>query len=123
LDLREIRARFIAEYVKTYGYADKTPIELMKVRVAGRGLRTNRLDFAALRIAHRPGATKSGTRLISFTRGDKPIAVEIIARDRLSQRPIRGPLIIEEFDATIVVPPDATVHRDTIGCVVVEIAS
>jgi N-methylhydantoinase A len=123
LDLREIRARFIAEYVKTYGYADTTPIELMKVRVAGRGLRTNRLDFAALRIAHRPGATKSGTRLISFTRGDKPIAVEIIARDGLSQRPIRGPLIIEEFDATIVVPPDATVHRDTIGCVVVEIAS
>jgi N-methylhydantoinase A len=95
----------------------------MKVRVAGRGLRINRLDFTALRIAHRPGATKSGTRLVSFTRGDKPIAVEIIARDGLSLRPIRGPLIIEEFDATIVVPPDATVHRDAIGCVVVEIAS
>jgi N-methylhydantoinase A len=122
LDLDEIRARFIGEYVKTYGYTDTTPIELMKVRVAGRGLRTNRLDFGAMRIAHRAGATKSDTRPVSFGRGGELIAVKIVDRNGLSPEPRRGPLIIEEFDATIVVPPDASVHRDPIGCVVMEIA-
>ena len=29
----------------------------------------------------------------------------------------------EEFDATIVVPPDARVHKDEIGCIVLEFAS
>ena len=32
----------------------------------------------------------------------------------------REALIIEEFDATIIVPPDATVHKDAIGCIVME---
>jgi len=46
--------------------------------------------------------------------------VAIVDRAALSSRPRQGPLIIEEFDATIVVPPDATVHRDSIGCIVLE---
>ena len=37
--------------------------------------------------------------------------------------PQQGPLIIEEFDATVVVPPDARVHKDSIGCIVLEFAS
>ena len=49
-DFAQIRERFIAEYFKTYGYRDSTPIELMKVRVAGRGLRDNRLDFGNMKI-------------------------------------------------------------------------
>jgi N-methylhydantoinase A len=38
----------------------------------------------------------------------------------VSPTPRQGPLIIEEFDATIVVPPDARVHKDNIGCIVLE---
>lgn len=122
-DLADIRLRFIAEYAKTYGYTDTTPIELMKVRVLGRGLRANRLAFDAMRISHRPGATRSGSRQVSFERGSAPVSVPVIDRNGLASKPAQGPLIIEEFDATIVVPPDATVHRDDIGCVVVEFAS
>ena len=48
-DFAQIRERFVAEYLKTYGYRDHTPIELMKVRVAGRGR-------VAGRAASRPGA-------------------------------------------------------------------
>jgi N-methylhydantoinase A len=119
-DFAEIRERFIAEYFKTYGYRDDTPIELMKVRVAGRGLRDNRLDFAAMKIAPRQGASRSGTRQISFARGEPAVAVDIVDRSAVGLSPRRGPLIIEEFDATIVVPPDANVHKDAIGCVVLE---
>ena len=119
-DIGTLRSLFVAEYHKVYGYTDTTPIELMKVRVAGIGQRENRLDFAGMKIAHRPGASRSGARLVSFERGARAIEVAIVDRAALSSRPRQGPLIIEEFDATIVVPPDATVHRDSIGCIVLE---
>jgi N-methylhydantoinase A len=48
--------------------------------------------------------------------------VPIVGRDALGSIARPGPLIVEEFDATVVVPPDATVHCDAIGCIVVEIA-
>jgi N-methylhydantoinase A len=121
-DFAQIRERFVAEYLKTYGYRDHTPIELMKVRVAGRGLRDNRLDFRAMKIAPRAGASSSGSRQISFARGEPARAVDIVDRAAVDGRPRSGPLVIEEFDATIVVPPDARVHKDAIGCIVLEFA-
>jgi N-methylhydantoinase A len=122
-DFAQIRERFVAEYLKTYGYTDQTPIELMKIRVAGRGLRDNRLDFRAMKIAPRAGASRSGTRSISFARGTTAQEVAIVDRTSIDGKPRSGPLIIEEFDATIVVPPDAQVHKDDIGCIVLEFAS
>jgi N-methylhydantoinase A len=119
-DLAQIRERFVAEYFKTYGYRDSTPIELMKLRVAGRGLRENRLDFGAMKIAARAGSSQGGTRSISFARGEAAVAVEIVDRSAVSSTPRQGPLIIEEFDATIIVPPDASVYKDAIGCIVLE---
>lgn len=119
-DIAAMRAAFAAEYLKVYGYSDTTPVELMKVRVAGIGLRDQRLDFAHMKIAHRPGASRSGARSVAFSRGSPAVPVEIVDRSVLSAKPRQGPLVIEEFDATIVVPPDATVHRDAIGCIVLE---
>jgi len=119
-DFVQIRERFVAEYFKTYGYRDETPIELMKVRVAGRGLRENRLDFADMKIATRAGASLGGERRISFARGEPPVAVAIVDRHALNGTPQPGPLVIEELDATIIVPPDARVHKDEIGCIVLE---
>jgi N-methylhydantoinase A len=119
-DFAQIRERFIAEYLKTYGYRDLSPMELMKVRVAGRGLRDNRLDFRNMKIAARAGSSRSGTRQISFARGEPAVTVEIVDRSALGPSSRRGPLIIEEFDATVVVPPDAKAHKDAIGCIVLE---
>jgi N-methylhydantoinase A len=119
-DFDQIRTRYIAEYFKTYGYRDDTPIELMKLRVAGRGLRDNRLDFGHMQIAARAGTSRNGVRQISFARGEPAISVEIVDRGAVGYAGQQGPLIIEEFDATIVVPPDARVHKDGIGCIVLE---
>ena len=121
-DLAAIRERFVAEYVRTYGYRDATPVELMKIRVAGRGLRENRLDFADMRIAPRAAVARAGTRQVAFARGEPSVPVEVVDRAALGTVPRPGPLIVEEFDATTVVPPDATVHRDTVGCIVLEFA-
>jgi N-methylhydantoinase A len=119
-DFPQIRDRFVAEYLKTYGYRDTTQIELMKVRVTGRGLRDNRLDFGNMQMAARAGSSQSGARLVSFARGQTAVSVEIVGRDMVGPCGRQGPLIIEEFDATTVVPPDARVHTDAIGCLVLE---
>ena len=120
-DLGELAARFVAEYLKTYGYKDESPIELVKLRVVGRGLRERRLDFKQLAVESRAGAPTTRSRAIRFSRGGAAIDTEIVPRSALSSSPRRGPLVIEEFDSTTVVPPDASVHRDLLGNIVLEL--
>ncbi|MEZ0302570.1 MAG: hydantoinase/oxoprolinase family protein [Hyphomicrobiaceae bacterium] len=123
LDLSQMAARFVAEYLKTYGYRDESAIELVRLRLIGRGLRKERLDFAHMKIEARPGAKAARSRRISFARGAAGIEAEVVARSAVSATPRRGPLVIEEFDATIVVPPDATVSQDPMGNIVVDLGS
>jgi N-methylhydantoinase A len=120
-DLGTMAARFVAEYVKTYSYVDASPIELVKLRVIGRGLRERRLDFKQLTISSRAGAPTSPSRAIHFARGSASIETEVVPRSALSPSPRRGPLVIEEFDSTTVVPPDASAHRDGLGNIVLDL--
>jgi N-methylhydantoinase A len=117
-----MRERFLAEYLKTYGYRDETAIELVKIRLIGRGLRAQRLDFAAMRVTERAAANSSGSRAVSFGRGQSFTDTPILTRASIDGKARPGPLIIDEFDATIVVPPDAKVWRDAIGNIVMDIA-
>jgi N-methylhydantoinase A len=116
-----LREEFLAEYLKTYGYRDETPIELVKIRLTARGLREQRLDFGDIQAEVRPAAHSASQRAISFSRGEPPVLVPVMSRSGLSPSPVAGPLVVEEFDATIVVPCHATVHRDGIGNVVVDL--
>ena len=71
--------------------ATTTPIELMKVRVVGRGLRENRLDFGDMKIAtarRRLGAAAS--RSVSFARGEPAVAVPIVDRRALGRAAAAG---------------------------------
>jgi N-methylhydantoinase A len=45
----------------------------------------------------------------------------VVARSAIPAVPRLGPLVIEEFDATTVVSPDASVHRDTMGNIVLDL--
>jgi N-methylhydantoinase A len=119
--IAEISHRFVEEYLKTYGYRDQTPLELVKITVTGRGLRQSRLDFNAMKIDARTSAARSDHRLVSFTRGVPAVETAIVARSAIGSAERKGPLIIEEFDATIVVPPDATICRDGMGNLILKL--
>jgi N-methylhydantoinase A len=120
-DADELEARFIAEYAKTYGYRDDSGIELVTLRVIGRGRRRQRLDFKELVIREQP-VVASGWRRVSLARGAAASTVAVVTRRALSARPRRGPLIIEEFDATVAIPADAEVSLDAIGNIVLELS-
>ena len=118
-----LRDGFLAEYLKTYGYRDESPIELVKIRLTARGLRERRLDFGAIQIKAQAAAKSDKQRAIVFERGEPAVPVPVVSRADLAPTPAAGPLVIEEFDATIVVPAGAAVHRDRIGNVVIDLGA
>jgi N-methylhydantoinase A len=118
-----LREGFLAEYLKTYGYRDESPIELVKIRLTARGLRDRRLDFGTIEIEAKAAAKSGKQRAIVFDRGEPAVPVPVVSRADLAPTPSAGPLVIEEFDATIVVPAGSAVHRDRIGNVVIDVAA
>ena len=119
--IAEITRGFVAEYLKTYGYSDQTPLELVKITVTGRGLRQSRLDFKEMKIDQRSSAARAGYRVVSFTRGAPAVETPIVSRAAIGAAEQAGPLIVEEFDATIVVPPQASIRRDDMGNLIVKL--
>lgn len=119
--LKEMAENFVAEYQKTYGYRDETPIELVKVRLIGRGLRALRLDFKTMQAANRSDARPAGRRSVSFARGEAPIDTPVISRQSLDNTARPGPFIVDEFDATIVVPPHASASCDANGSIIIKL--
>jgi len=93
----------------------------VRLRVVGRGLRDRRLDFRQLVFESRAGAPAARSRPVHFARGSPPVDTEVVARSAIPAVPRRGPLVIEEFDATTVVSPDACVHRDAMGNIVLDL--
>ena len=112
---------FARAYRETYGYVDHSAVELVKVRLIGRGLRSRRLSFEGLVVAERASAARAATRSVSFARGQPPRSTPVIGRGDLAAEPRPGPLLIEEFDSTILVPPGSRVSRNAWGCVVIEL--
>jgi N-methylhydantoinase A len=47
----------------------------------------------------------------------------VIDRAALRLEPRAGPLIVEEYEGTTVVPPDATAQRDTAGNIVITLGA
>lgn len=116
-----LAADFSNAYRDLYGYADESKVEFVKLRLAARGLRSRRLDFSQVRVEQRPSADRGDTRLVSFERGEPKRETPVISRSALGIQPRPGPLIVEEFDATIVVPPGASIARDDLGTIIIEV--
>jgi N-methylhydantoinase A len=49
------------------------------------------------------------------------VATPVLDRNRLTDQPRRGPMIIEEYEGTAVVPPDCTASLDRFGNVLIEL--
>jgi N-methylhydantoinase A len=120
--LQDIRAAFEREYRRTYGHE----------------LEGNRIEFVALRVfaavpprgaqtvtrsrstPHR--APREASRMAYFGARHGLLDTPVIGREALDATPRPGPLIIEEYEGTTVVPPRATALRDALGNIVVALA-
>ena len=111
--LPALREAFAREYATTYGYATGEALELVNVRLVATGVRPHRLDFRAVRVA--TGAPVPAThRLVSFERRAPARETPVLGRESVTASGQTGPLIVESYDSTVVVPPGWTVRRDAV---------
>lgn len=111
-----IEEGFHAAYERTYGHRQHfEPVELVNLRVIARiGLEVPVLP--PIKLTRR----STGTREAYFGKQIGMVDVPLVKRSDLQVKPVDGPLILEEYDSTIVVPPRATASRDSLGNVVLE---
>ncbi|QKW36955.1 hydantoinase/oxoprolinase family protein [Actinomadura sp. NAK00032] len=113
--LAEVRARFHAEHERTYGRAGTDDlVELVNLRVRGR-LPTPVSIADVLSLPAAAGGEPT-TRECRFA---ETVSTPVMARSGLAAEPVDGPMIIEDMDATTLVPPGARAHRDQIGNIVI----
>jgi N-methylhydantoinase A len=106
-----LRAAFIEAYRATYQYASTDEAETVNLRVVARGIRSTRLDFAALEAQIAAGGGRSGMRRIRFKGGLDAVEVPVMERQALAGE-IEGPAILESLDSTVVLPPGWRARRD-----------
>ncbi|MBM3649803.1 MAG: hydantoinase/oxoprolinase family protein [Alphaproteobacteria bacterium] len=114
---------FAEEHERTYGHraGPDEPVELVAIQLVGAGLR----DGAAVpqqSAPRRSTAITAGTRRAYFGDQHGWLDTPVLGRADLAAGRT-GPLIVEEYDSTCVVPPGARAECDSAGNIVVTIAS
>jgi N-methylhydantoinase A len=112
---------FGAEHERTYGHraGPEEPVELVAIQVVGRALREGAGVPERVR-SSRPEPSPPPQRRAYFGADVGWIETPVLRRSDLSA-PRTGPLIVEEYDATCVVPPGAQAKLDPGGNIVIEI--
>ena len=121
-EIARMIADFGAEHERTYGHrSDADPVELVAVKVvacaAARGPRS--YDPAA--VLELSGGVEEGTRTAYFGVEHGSVETPVIARGALLGRTVEGPLIVEEYDATCIVPPGSRATLDELGNIDIDV--
>jgi N-methylhydantoinase A len=118
---------FHAEHEHTYGYRrPNEPITVVNLRLKAIAP-TQSLSFKELAESfHASAAQKKSSdevRAAYFgsTLGEQP--TRILSREALAQRTIHGPIVLEEFDTTVVVPPGWATSLDGLGNIILDAVS
>ncbi|MFG1908789.1 hydantoinase/oxoprolinase family protein [Kribbella sp. NPDC048928] len=113
--LAETRARFHAEHKRTYGRAGTDDlVELVNLRV--RGAVPTPVSIADVLNLPDDADRAPDTRECRF---DENLPTPVVPRTALGADPVDGPMVIEDMDATTLVPPGARVHRDRFNNIVI----
>ena len=116
--LARLCSAFQEEHQQLYGHGSdpENPIQVVAVRLIGRAGEPSRDQV----LKPAPYPEKAGlTRDACFS--GEVMETPVLARTQLTESR-EGPLLIDEYDSTIVVPPDATVQLDEAGNVMMELA-
>ena len=111
---------FGAEHERTYGHraGRDEPVELVSIQVIGVGLRTGG-GVPERVVVSRPEPVPPPPRPVYFGKARGWIETPVMRRSDL--KACVGPLIVEEYDSTCVIPPDARAELDAGGNIVVEL--
>ena len=110
-DRDALHAAFKAAYEAIYSYSSSDTIEVVSLRVIGRGLRPGKIDFRAAQARGEGSSEPESIRKVYYGAEQGHIDTPVYVRTRCPAR-IVGPAVIEGADSTVVVPPGATAEAD-----------
>jgi N-methylhydantoinase A len=120
--LAAVQERFEAEHRSTYGYTrpqERVDVVTLRVRARTEGAHASYSRLMELvtrsRSAHPPGSSTTSAYF-----DDRRWETRVLAREDLAAGAVDGPLIVREYDSTIVVPPGCRATRDELFNVVIE---
>jgi N-methylhydantoinase A len=117
--IAELIEAFSVEHERTYGHrAAGAPVELVNLRVTARYEQDRPRPLEPLGVRR---GRERGSRLAYFGPAHGHLATPVIDRFDLDRHAQPGPLIIEEYDATTVVPPRCRVRFDEWNNVVIDL--
>ena len=118
--LSEMTEAFHAEHARTYGYAIRDEhVELVAFKLRARGNRANAAEVPWSSLADTRTVRRSD-RTVYFGKAIGAVHTPVVGRADLSGEPAAGPLVIEEYDSTVAVPPGWTARRTPIGFILLE---
>jgi N-methylhydantoinase A len=112
---------FGREHERTYGHraGPEEPVELVSIQVVGQGLRKG--SGVPERVTQSRSEGDAGPpRRAYFGATHGWIETPVLKRSDLATKRA-GPVIVEEYDATCLVPPDATAQLDAGGNIIIEL--
>ena len=114
---------FDREYEKTFGYHfAHLPLEAVHLRVST-VIRIAKPDINGFgKTVGRPTRKGSGMRKAYFGKEDGFLEVPVLAMEEIGSTPTEGPMLIDTYDTTIVIPPRCTVRSSSGGSLVIDIA-
>ena len=115
---------FNQEHERSFGYSSPdTGYQLVNVRVIARGLSETPRMPERLEIPVSSNGSGSSQRDVYFGPNRGWSSAPVIDRTSLSANKTEGPLIVEEYDSTTVVPPGWTATADQWSNIILEKAS
>ena len=119
--LAELSESFGQEHEIVYGHraGPEEPVELVNIAVIGRGIPDSSRVPEKL-YAEEALKPFDRNRKAYFGKDHGWVETPILGRDDL-QKKYSGPVIIEEYDATCLIPPNAEAHLDSFGNIVIDL--
>lgn len=118
VDIDAIRKAFHAEHRQTYGHAiDTAPIQSVNLRVVGTVPLDDAVEIDVTGALDRT-AELPAPRQVYFGATHGTYETPILRRSSLAETPRQGPLIVEEYDTTCIVPPHWAAACDAGGNIV-----
>ena len=96
---------FAEEHEKSFGHRTDAPYQLVSLRVIARGLSQESRVPERLASSHAFRQSGDSQRRVYFGPNLGWTDTSVVDRDDLDTNPSIGPLIIEEYDSTTVIPP------------------
>jgi N-methylhydantoinase A len=121
VDVLRLTADFVAEHERTYGHGSADdPVDLVSIRVLARVDRRARSTGVAR--AHEGSLDGSKvTRRAYFGPDVGLVDVPVIGRAALRRAELDGPVFVDEYDSTTVVPPGCRVTLDEFGSINIDV--